>query len=129
MKKIALALVVYLSVSFIGTFAQAASGPVVEWAPFTVREGITDEAVVKAAQDVEDQFLKTQKGYLKRSLLKGKEGQWADIVFWETEAAAQAAAQAAYESPICHTYFALMKGADHNDVSAIAHYQLMRDWH
>lgn len=104
------------------------SAKIVEWAPFEVKEGVSEKQLVSAAQAVESQFLRSQAGYISRSLLKGKDGKWVDIVQWETEADAQNAAKQAYESPICYSYFSLMKGIEHSDISNVKHFDVVQSW-
>jgi hypothetical protein len=113
----------------IATSHAMASNEVVEWAPFQLKPGISDEKLILAAQYVEDGFLKKQPGYIKRALLKGKKGQWVDIVYWKSEEQANLAASKAYESPICFEYFSLMKGAEQAEVSQVQHFNIIQQWH
>ena len=83
---------------------------------------------MRAAQAVEDGFLVKQTGYIKRSLLKGSNNQWVDIVYWQSEEEAQSAAAKAMESPICFEYFALMKQSEHSEVSNVQHYSIVKSW-
>ena len=88
---------------------------VVEWAPFRLAEGVSEEALLKASETLQEAFLANQRGFVRRELLRGTDGQWADLVHWEDEAAANAVFAAAGESAICHEYFRLMampEGAD-----------------
>lgn len=106
----------------------AIADPIVEWAPFEIKSGVTDEKIIRAAQAVEDGFLAKQTGYIKRSLLKGSNNQWVDIVYWQSEKEAQSAAAKAMESPICFEYFALMKQSEHSEVSNVQHYSIVKSW-
>jgi hypothetical protein len=93
----------------------AASELVVEWAPFRVAGGVTEEQLLAASEKLQREFLAKQPGFVHRELLRGADGQWADLVHWENEAAANAVFAAAGESPICQEYFRLMtipEGAD-----------------
>lgn len=107
------------------TFADT---PTVEWAPFNVKAGVTEQALIKQAQTVEDLFLKQQPGYIRRSLLNDGKGQWVDVVYWASKVDASNAMKKAFESPICHQYFALMEGAEHEEVSPVKHYRLVQSW-
>jgi hypothetical protein len=52
-----------------------------------------------------------------------KAGGWVDIVWWADRAAAEAAMKVAADSPVCHSYFQLMSGADHaNPADAVLHF-------
>ena len=106
-----------------------ASTEIVEWAPFTIKKGVSNEKLRRAAQSVEVGFLAKQEGYIKRSLLKGTDGQWVDIVYWESKELANAASLKAYESPVCFEYFSLMQNMDHSEVSNVQHYEIVKSWH
>ncbi|MDH4274105.1 MAG: hypothetical protein OEW08_03600 [Gammaproteobacteria bacterium] len=106
----------------------AGDGEIVEWVPFVVKDGINSEKLISAAQKVESGFLKHQKGYIKRALLKGKDSNWVDVVYWKTEKDADAAATVANQSPICFEFFSLMKDIDHAASSAVQHYKVIRSW-
>ena len=78
---------------------QSSANRTIEWAPYTLKDGIDESDLIQAATDVETQFLKQQPGYLQRQLLKGKDNQWVDLVFWQSE---QAAAQAGHSLSLIH---------------------------
>ena len=105
-----------------------ADTPTVEWAPFNVKAGVSEQVVINQAQTVEDLFLKQQPGYIRRSLLNDGKGQWVDVVYWESKVDASNAMKKAFESPICHQYFALMEGTEDGEVSPIKHYRLVQSW-
>src|SRR5829696_1901722 len=88
---------------------------VVEWAPFRMANGVSEDELLAASETLQREFLTKQHGFVRRELLRGADGQWADLVHWENEAAANAVFAAAGESAICHEYFRLMampEGAD-----------------
>ena len=95
------------------TTARTTRQPIaVEWAPFTVVAG-TDEATLLAAADlVQTEFLSQQPGFMRRELLRGRDNQWVDIIYWNSREEAEQAARHAAHSPVCSTYFALMAHAD-----------------
>lgn len=91
---------------------------VVEWAPFRLAPGV-DEATLRAASEaLQRGFLAKQPGFLRRDLLKGRDGQWVDLVFWASQEAADQAVTSAAESAACYRYFQLMAGAEHADPGA-----------
>lgn len=101
---------------------------VVEWAPFRLLPGIDDSVLLQAADDIQDAFLRQQPGFVCRELLRGTDGEWIDLVHWRDAEAAQAAMARAAESPVCHTYFALM-GADCDSAGAgVLHLRRMRSY-
>jgi len=91
---------------------------VVEWAPFRLAPGVDEVALLEASEALQRDFLAQQPGFLRRELLRGPDGQWADLVYWEDEAAATQVIKAVSASPVCHAYFQLMEGADIADAGA-----------
>ncbi len=105
-------------------------GPViVEWAPFTIMPGTDETMLVKASDDIQNNFIGKQRGFIKRELLKGKDGRWVDIVYWSSREDAELAGRNAMESPVCAAYFGLMATVDHNDPNAgVWHYERIKAW-
>lgn len=81
---------------------------VIEWAPFRVTDGVSEAAVVAAADAMQEEFLTRQPGYVRRELLRTPDGQWADLVVWRDRASVEAAMAAVGNSPACRRYFSLM---------------------
>ncbi len=88
---------------------------IIELAPFKLKDGITEQELVAASAALQRDFVAHQPGFVRRELLKGPDGQWADLVYWRSRADADRVVQAAAESPVCARYFTLMIGADHGD--------------
>ena len=51
-------------------------GTVIEWAPFTLAESATEEELLAASAELQQEFLARQEGFLRRELLKGEGRQW-----------------------------------------------------
>lgn len=88
----------------------AAAPGLVEWAPFRLRPGVSEAALLDASEALQRDFLARQEGFIRRHLLRGTDGQWADLVYWRDEVAANAVMAAVADSPVCHAYFQLMEG-------------------
>lgn len=88
---------------------------IVELAPFKVASGVTREAVLEASALLQKDFLMLQPGFIKRELLQSGESEWLDLVYWRDHDSAQQAMRKAMESPVCHQYFQVMEGEDHNN--------------
>lgn len=102
---------------------------IVEWAPFTVRPGVDEVELIAASEAVQSGFLSQQRGFVRRELLKGQNGQWADLAIWESRDAADQAARNAAESPACFQYFQLMVDADHDDPGGgVFHFMRIREY-
>jgi hypothetical protein len=103
--------------------------PVVEWAPFRLLDGVTEQALLEASETLQRDFLARQRGFVRRELLRGADGQWVDLVHWEDDAAAQTVFATAMESPVCAEYFKLMvmpEGAD--PASGVLHLHRVREY-
>jgi hypothetical protein len=94
------------------------SGIVVEWAPFSLAEGVPEAELIEASEALQSEFLARQTGFVKRELLRASEREWCDLVYWETHEAAVGAAAEAANSPVCLRYFHLMTGLDHTEPGA-----------
>lgn len=81
---------------------------VVEYAPFALATGVSEETLLAASRRLEDEMLAKMQGYRGRVLVKRSAREWADLVFWQDQEAADRAMQHARESQICAAYFSLM---------------------
>lgn len=91
---------------------------VIEWAPFRLAAGVSEEVLLEASEALQRDFLRHQRGFLRRELLRGPDGEWVDLVHWSDQASADGVVEAVRTSPICHAYFHLMTGADAADPGA-----------
>ena len=102
---------------------------VVEWAPFRLANGVTEDALLSASEVLQRDFLARQPGFVSRELLRGPAGQWVDLVHWENEAAANAVFAAVGDSPVCHEYFKLMDMPEGIDpAAAVLHLHRVRTY-
>jgi hypothetical protein len=89
------------------------SAEVVEWAPFRVKSTVTEAQLLEASRALQESFLSRQRGFLRRDLLRGANGQWIDIVYWSSRQAVDEAMASVAQSPACQAYFQLMAGLEH----------------
>jgi hypothetical protein len=89
-----------------------------EWAPFTLAEGVDEAALLVASAALQTEFLSKQPGFVRRELLRGHDNQWVDVVYWSSRQPADEASRNAMNSPVCHRYFTFMVGVDHDDLEA-----------
>ena len=109
------------------SIATATQPMVVEWAPFRLKPGVSEAQLVEASARLQDEFLRQQRGFIRRELLMGAQGEWVDLVYWTDEESAQAVMPAIAGSPACRAYFDVMIGADLTDPSGgVAHYRRVR---
>lgn len=72
---------------------------IVEIAQFKLAVGVSDEDFLHEAEIVQKNFLEKQSGYINRELLKDKDGQWVDILHWNSMEEAQKAAEVMMSDP------------------------------
>jgi len=97
---------------------ETAGRVVIEWAPFKVAPGVTEEQLLAAAKEIQDGFLKHQKGFLRRELLRDRDGGYVDVLHWTDQASVDAAMKEAMASPACAAYFQCMAVTDHASAEA-----------
>lgn len=69
---------------------------------------MSEEVALKASDEFEENFVKHQKGIIKRIFLKGKDGTYADLVFFENKEAADHVAGVEQQGhPACMAFFQL----------------------
>ncbi len=99
---------------------------IIEWAPFSIKEGVTDQMLLEASQVLQQDFLNQQEGFIKRELLRKSAKEFVDVVYWRNKETAEKAVAKAANSPACFAYFQLMMQADHNNpAQGIEHLELM----
>jgi hypothetical protein len=77
-------------------------------APFRLKDGISEDDLVKTSDDFEEQFVQHQDGILRRILVKDNTGGYADVVFFTDAAAIDRVLQAEQNSEVCAALFAIM---------------------
>jgi hypothetical protein len=93
--------------------AHSANGETtVEYAKFTLKEGVTETQVIATSQKFQEDFLVKQSGYIKRDLLRLEGRDWVDIVYWASKEDAEKVLKACEKSPICGDYFSIMEPFD-----------------
>ena len=97
----------------------------VEWAPFTLKPGVTDEELLRASEALQEDFVKHQPGFIRRELLKGSGREWVDLVYWEDRESAERVAAHAAESPACRAYFEYMEGVA-DPAGGVLHFERRR---
>ena len=80
---------------------------VTEVVTFRLKPGVDEADFLRAADDVMPD-LQSMSGYIDRELLKGEQGEWIDIVHWESMDHALAAAQAIMSAPNAGPFMAMI---------------------
>ncbi len=90
----------------------------IEFASFTLAEGVDEATLLDAADALQKDFLSRQPGFLKRDLVKAADRQWADVIYWENRESVEQAMQQAPRNPAALRYFQLMANTGESDPSA-----------
>lgn len=78
---------------------------------YKTKEGVSDVDFNKTSDEMETNFAKKQKGFIKRTFAKSENGDWVDVVYWETMDDAIKASGAAMNSPACVPMFGMLDNA------------------
>jgi hypothetical protein len=81
---------------------------VLECSPFRLKPGVEEAALLQISERMQRDFLSCQDGFVRRELIKGAEGAYTDLVWWDSFAASQAAMKKAACSPAVKAYLAVM---------------------
>jgi hypothetical protein len=102
----------------------------VEYAKFTIKDGVTETQVIAASQKFEEDFLVKQSGYIKRDLLRLNGREWADIVYWGSREEAEKVLKACEKSPVCGDYFSIMEPVDPKIPNGgVIHLEVVKSYH
>ena len=84
----------------------------VQLAPIHLKDGFDEKALLEASDVFEAAFVRKQRGILKRVLLKGKHGGYADLVFFESKDDADRVAELEASSEACHEFGRIIEAPD-----------------
>lgn len=83
----------------------------VVFAPGHLKDGVTETAMLAASDRFQREFVAHQPGVVRRTLVRGTDGSYADIVFFTDEAAIAEVLAAEQTSAVCHEFMALWRDA------------------
>lgn len=86
----------------------------IQLAPIKLQAGVDEKTLLAASDVFQTNFVDKQEGVIKRLLLKGKDGNYADLVFFESKDAADRVAEAERTSQECLEFFKIMEMPDEN---------------
>lgn len=107
------------------TTDESASGSlVIEVALFRTKAGTEEAVLLDAIEESQRGFLAQCPGFIRRELAKGEDGQWLDMVYWQSLHDAQRAAQAFPTHPSARRFEHLL------DVSSVTmlHLEQVKQW-
>ena len=80
-------------------------------APFQLKAGISENALVSASDRFEEEFASKQDGIVRRVLVKdGESGGYADVVFFRDLESIDRVIEAEQNSDACAAFFSIMAG-------------------
>jgi hypothetical protein len=85
-------------------------GQVLEIVIYRLNDGVTDSAFHQAGEAMEQNFARKQQGFVSRVFGKSHEGEWVDVITWQTMNDALKASEAAMKSPVCAPMFGMLDG-------------------
>lgn len=94
----------------------------VEWAEFQLKKKVSEQELLKASDNLQQEFLQKQPGFIRRELLKKSEGSYVDILWWKTRKYAEQASDKVMQHPACLGYFQLMDADLMNPNEAPTHF-------
>ena len=81
----------------------------IAFAPIKLKAGVSEEEFLKASEDFEANFVKQQKGILKRILVRENDGSYVDIVFFEDMDTIRRVVEAEKNSAVCREFFKIIE--------------------
>lgn len=84
----------------------------IQLAPIRLKDGFDEKALLEASDAFQANFVSKQQGIVKRMLMKGKDGGYADLVFFESKDDAGRVARAEETSQECVEFFKIMEAPD-----------------
>jgi len=97
---------------------------VIAFAPFRLKDGITEQQLLAASDAFETDFVRHQTGILRRVLVKDDKSGFADIVFFDEIAAIDRVVEAERASDVCAPFLALMdEDGDHRVYEVLKTYE------
>ena len=81
-------------------------------APGRLKDGVTEQEMLAASERFQHEFVVHHPGVLRRLLVVGDDGRYADIVFFADERAIAEVMAAEQDSEVCHQFMAMWDDAD-----------------
>lgn len=101
---------------------------VIEWAPFRLKPGVDEATLLEASERLQTEYLDRQAGFVRRELVRRADGEYVDVVWWQSLDAAQKAMEHIAESSTCSAYFAVMGANDTSAGDGVLHFHSVRTY-
>jgi heme-degrading monooxygenase HmoA len=124
--KIIIAMIVFFG--FMSCRQEEPAAGTVEYAPFELADHADEAALLAESEVLQRDFLIRQQGFIRRELLKIKDRQYADLVYWRSKEDAMNAMAQAEQSEVCRRYFGLMKMTSNDPAEGVVHLDHLRTY-
>lgn len=88
---------------------------------YKTKDGVSDTDFIHTGAEMEENFAKKQKGFIRRTFAKSENGDWVDVIYWETMEDAMKASEAAMKSPVCAPLFGMLD----NESVKMHHFEIL----
>ncbi len=104
------------------------AGLIMEWAPFTLRAGVSEESLLSASDEIQKNFLEKQAGFIQRRLVKKGPDSYIDVLEWRDQSALDEAMRQVNMSSSCMKYFALMQMNEDDPHGGMMQFQILSSY-
>lgn len=94
----------------------------IEIARIVLAPGKTEADLISASDRFQEQFLRSQPGFLRRELARLDDTTYVDIVHWRSHADAEAVGELVTTSEACQLYFGVMAFDPDKPMDGVTHY-------
>jgi len=101
---------------------------VYEISPFSIQVGVTESELIQAADAVQNTFLSSRPGFIKRSLLKASDTLYVDIIQWRSKPDITNAEHLLPTCTECQVYFSLMDDSPNKSTVGYSYLEPLRSW-
>lgn len=98
---------------------------IIELAQVRLADGKTENDLLGASEAFQDGFLSKQEGFLRRDMVRRKDGAYVDIIKWASQTQADAVFQKAQSSELAGAYFSMMAFDPENTDEGVEHCALI----
>ncbi|MBV6647004.1 MAG: hypothetical protein KI790_16220 [Cyclobacteriaceae bacterium] len=98
---------------------------ILEITSFKLKEGVTEEDLLKGAEKMQNEFLSNVEGFISRTLTKEEDGIWRDVIFWKDHHVLEETAEVLMKSPAAGPFMSCIdfESVEMKAVEIKSHYQ------
>jgi len=99
------------------------SGKIIEMATIKLLPGKTEQDLLRASEQFQQNFVNGLKGFISRELVHVKDNEYADIIHWKNIEDAKAVLTQEMSSDACMEFFSLMEMDEENPEAGVTHFK------